>query len=545
MPFTPAATPGSDQINGANITGNDSVDALAGNDTVNADLNGGTATILLNFGNDVANVSGNGSLLIYGEENGDQINVNNAGSSTIYGGTGLFDPTDAADTINAAGAGSYLIYANGGDDFVTSTALGSVNIFSGSGADTVDVDVAGNFSTARAAGGMGADFIAIDTFNQQAVTVFGADAASDPADGNDTIFVGTGFGPAGAALVYGNGGNDFIAVGISSAPGSIADVFGGLGNDTIGVFGPAGPGADILVQGNQGADNIFVATDGVATIFGGGQAGDPTNDGADFITAQGQGSFVIYGNGGDDVIDVDLIVAGTATVFSGAGNDTVDIDVQQGNVVAYGGDNNDVISVTTDANATVFGGAGAFGPADGGDNIVIDDLAGGPNQSFVVYGNAGNDTIGTGPFDLDATTRVSVYGGAGADDFAFVGGDDVTYVYNVAGTSGFTAPNSGFDEIFNYTIFEDEIDLSGVTQASTTVRQVADIGTLAENVAAYSTGTGASTGSNTVVSVFQDGASLYVLVDNTLGSFNSSTDLLIEVNGAGLTTAALAGDLII
>lgn len=554
MPFTPAPTPGNDQINGPNITGNDSVDALAGNDTVNAVLNGGMATIFGDFGDDTINVSGTGTAVVYGEENADKITVANDGNTTIYGGRGVADSTDGTDVINTSGKGAFLVYANAGSDTVTYTGSGNATdaFFSGAGDDTLTYTRTGNAGgTLFAEGGTGADKITIESGG--AVTVTGGRADADPSDGADIIKVGTAANGLTTGLIYGNAGNDQITLVVGTALGNSTDVYGGRGDDTITITETGGgTRADLLVYGNTGADKIDVTTNGVVTIFGGNQNQD-TVDGADQITVAGAGTSLVYGNADADILKVTLTGAATTSVFGGLGNDDIDVlnaGANTGSALVYGGDNADTIDVTTAGSAVIFGGSGAFGPADGKDTITVHDagaLAGA--QTFVIYGNAGDDTIKSTAALLQNDTEVFVYGGKGADTFDFVnnaGGKEVTYVYNVPGGSGFNAATStGFDVINNYLVAVDEIDLRGAVKGAVTSNVGPDDkGSLADNVNFYSQ---QSNGTNSVVTVFDDQPAdgiLYVLVDNSLGTFNEATDILIEVRTAA-TAAELSADLLL
>ena len=114
-------------------------------------------------------------------------------------------------------------------------------------------------------------------------------------------------------------------------------------------------------------------------------------------------SAVIYGNGGDDTINVGG--DGDVTVFGGVGADTIDVSADHASIL--GGLGADDITVDTTGAAaggddvTVYGGNGINDAGDEGDTIAvtIDD-----GQTAHVYGNAGDDTI---TLDGAAVNRMS------------------------------------------------------------------------------------------------------------------------------------------
>lgn len=354
-------------------TGNATVSGNAGADTVTFITNGATkqANIYGGAGNDTINAggtAGSGKTLIYGNLGSDVINLSagagNTGDATIFGGNGIGDTGDGADTITT-GTGNTQITAGGGNDtIVLNITANSATVAAGVGNDSI-TDNAILTGEAIFSLGTGNDSIVLDALGTGSdVTVYGAYAGGDTADGADTITLssGAGTGVTVTAVIQGHGGNDTISV--NDANDTVnSTILGGQGNDNI--TGDASTGTSNL-DGGAGNDTL-TGGDGADTLVGGA--------GADNITA-------------------------------GAGNDSIDA-----------GDDGDTI-VTTGGNDTVLGGGGAdtvTGNAgtesiDGGDgNDNIDGAAG----SDTITGGAGDDTI-TGGDDGDSIT-----GGEGADNYIF------------------------------------------------------------------------------------------------------------------------------
>jgi len=209
--------------------------------------------------------------------------------------------------------------------------------------------------------------------------------------------------PASAkAIFYGFAGNDTIETNNGASV-----VFGGAGNDTI--------------TGGTGHDHLY----------GFGLSGDPTTDGADLIDG-GSGNDYIQGNAGSDTLVGGL---GSDRINGGADNDLIS-----------GNDGNDVINGNK-GNDTISGGAGNDNARGGQGNDVINGEAG----NDILNGDLGNDTL-TGGSGIDVMT-----GGGGEDLFIFAT-DDTSFT--TTGSLAYFA-----DEITDFTVGEDSIDLGGVIAA--------------------------------------------------------------------------------
>ena len=118
-----------------------------------------------------------------------------------------------------------------------------------------------------------------------------------------------------------------------------ADILVGTsGSDSIsGAGGPdrieGGPGDDSLAGGD---DSDLLSGEAGDDLLSGGDGDDTLHDGAgnDFIQYDGPGTDQLFGDDGDDRIDIVRRAAGsTVTAFGGTGNDSVYIDVVTGNNV--------------------------------------------------------------------------------------------------------------------------------------------------------------------------------------------------------------------
>ena len=199
--------------------------------------------------------------------------------------------------------------------------------------------------------------------------------------------------------VFGLGGNDVIS--LSEINGALprALLFAGSGNDVL--------------TGGSGADQLF------------GQAGDD----------------IQLGKGGNDVLfggsENDTLTGGDADdqVFGEAGTDRL---------VWNNGDDTDLVEGGADTDAVQvngFDGAEVFQAAANGSRVRVDRTTPSPfsidigtSESLTVTMNGGNDRF-TGVGNLDALIKLTVDGGAGADQMlggdggdVFVGGDGNDFV---------------------------------------------------------------------------------------------------------------------
>jgi len=343
---------------------------------------GATDAIADQFGNTLTGTT-NGDILV-GLGGGDTI-IGNNGANLIFGGSAVTDPNDGGDTISS-GTGNDTIYGNGGND--------SIN--SGGGADIIF-------------GGVGLDTITTGALTGT-VSVYGGGGFLDTVDGADVINIQS---STGDLFVTGNAGNDFITVTTASGNSS---VYGGVGADTIDVTATAG---NFMIGGGSSSGNTDVDTitfngsgSSSVTIYGGVGVTD-ANDGRDVINATvASGSASIYGNAGDDLIN--LRAEGVASVYGGTGSDVIAVSslADTARVQIFGGpsaagtlESLSVAGLAAGAAATIYGGTGINDSADGADLIT------GGASNDTLYGNGGNDTI------ISGSGNNSLFGGAGDDIF--------------------------------------------------------------------------------------------------------------------------------
>ncbi len=362
--------------------------------------------------------------------------ANNLGGAFINVGT----------TLTYFGSGGATVGTQKQTVFLTpETVIENVNA-----ADGNDL-VVGNNAINRLSGAAGADSI-------------------DGAAGNDNLF-----GDEGDDFLQGGSGDDFLSGGLGNDVASGGDgndkIFAGagdMGNDTF--IGGAG---DDLIGGNAGNDLI---------IGGGMESGkarqlwvedDPGNsDGSDTLFGA-DGNDTIIGGGWIDgiVTDVDGVFTPLEQAFSGNGNDVLWAGL--GNDLVYGASGNDLIGAR-DGNDTVHGGGGddtIFGGASDHSDQIFGE--GGNDQLF---SGAGNDTVSGG------SGNDLLYDGAGNDHYT--GGDGAdTFVF---------ASNNGSDQITDFSVVEDALDLSALSSSFAAIADVQAVTTSQSNGVSIALGSGNS-----------------------------------------------------
>lgn len=374
-------------------------------------------TVAFTAASDVFVISGiEANLLDFADTTAGVVVSDNTGQSVTLSGTTISQLSTGA--VNATAAPNLIISGVTskvvlGDDSVGTTADDSAN--------TINVStVAGDHLIYGLGGG---DAITANNASTNNVEIFGGSGIVDTVDGSDTIIVGTG-----NATVYGNAGADSID--FSTGAGNTLTAFGGLGNDTI--EAQSTNGGTVEVRGGEGSDTIDLLNGaggthiGDFTIFG-GNGGVDTADSADFIET-GTGGGTVYGNAGNDSVDVRSTVKGT-TVFGGLGNDTIrsyENTSSEQEVRGNAGTDTIVYNFGTSGAVTVFGGDDTVDSADGADSITIDgdDAGAGTAYSATVYGNAGNDTISITADGDNDSVAATIFGGLGNDSIITEQGAD-------------------------------------------------------------------------------------------------------------------------
>ncbi|WP_425041404.1 calcium-binding protein [Primorskyibacter sp. S187A] len=331
------------------------------------------------------------------------------------------------DTLGGAGGADRLIAGAGNDSLLGDD--GNDSLFGQDGDDTLR----GGAGENRLSAGAGDD------------KLYGGDDA-------DTMI-----GSSGEDLLAGNDGDD------SMRGGSDDDrLFGNSGDDTL----DGDSGADSLSGGNN--NDSLLGGSGDDTLLGGngndtlrGEAGDNTLEG-------GAGDDKLYGGDDADTLeggaDDDLLVGaqgddrlladeGRDTLYGNAGEDT--LNGGAGDDWASGGGDDDLL-LGREGNDTMRGSSG-------------DDRFFGGADNDVLAGNSGNDTLegGSGNDRLfGGGNNDRIIGGAGADVMGGGAGADV-FVFEAVSES---VQGSGTrDRITDFTVGEDQIDLSGIASGLTFV----------------------------------------------------------------------------
>lgn len=386
------------------------IEAISGtayNDVINAAASAAAVTLVGNAGNDTI-TGGSASDVIDGSEGGDSL-LGGAGHDTLYGGQG-------ADWL-IGGAGNDVLYGGEGSDaFVIPASVG----LSSSGTDTViggesgyDYDslvlndltqaVTVTFTGSEAGSylytsGASGTFSEIENVEGSAMAdSMNAALALTDIDlrgyaGNDTLIGGAGEdyieGGVGDDSLTGNAGNDLINgdEGNDTISGGTGDdsLFAGLGNDSL--------------LGGEGNDAL-VGSDGNDTLIGGA--------GNDMVQG-GNDADLIWGTAGDSIVGGE----------GGTDNDTLVVSNVIG--LTYGGGNNESGVITLQGGSTL-----AFSEIE---HLVLN----GGNPDGIIYGSAGDDSIGAGYVDANGDVidnNDAILGAPGSNDdevYAGAGNDTVT-----------------------------------------------------------------------------------------------------------------------
>lgn len=418
---------GADLVSGGN--GADSIVAGSGGDMVWGDAGNDTA-----YGGSGADVmlGGDGADRLYGGWGADKLSGGGQ-NDTLFGDTG-YDRLygDEGNDQLYGGAGSDYLYGGAGDDLLTGddSLGGGFNFLSGGdGNDTLK-------------GGEYDDQLSGDAGNDSLLGGEGADALMGGA-GADTLDGGGGL----LDLVSYESSTVAVKVNLSTQTASGGDAqgdvlsgferaLGGQGNDTL-----AGSTDDNLIGGGDGNDSINGAI-GDDDLFGG--AGDDTLMGSSGVDR-------LYGGDGDDLLDGGT---GSDTLDGGAGIDSVDFSGLSTAVFAdLRIDSNRTAELVDDLYISI---ENATGTSEG------DTILGG-YEANVLKGLSGADSLNGG------NGNDSLYGGFGSD--TLVGGkgtdvledalDTVRDVFLFAATSDSTV-GSGRDQILNFSVGVDDIDVSGI-----------------------------------------------------------------------------------
>jgi Ca2+-binding RTX toxin-like protein len=334
-----------------------------------------------------------------------------AGDDVLYG-------TDKSDTLDGAG-GNDALYGEGGDDALAGGTVspgGTNQLWGGSGSDTVYWTTTGTVYADLAAQAGYVDGVLTDQMNSIENLAGGSGVNTLVGDAGANVLSG---GPL-TDYLYGQGGDDTLLGGW--AIGGPNQLWGGAGNDTV---------SYALVQGTVYADLGAQAgyVDGVLTdqmnsienlSSGGWNTTTLVGDGNANVLTGGRGTDFLYGQDGDDtLIGGPVASGGPNQLWGGAGSDTASYAGTTGTVYAdLGAQAGYVGGVLVDQMNSIENLTGGSGTntlvGDGGANV----LTGGAGTDYL-YGQDGNDTLIGGAATPGNANQL--WGGSGTDTASYVG----------------------------------------------------------------------------------------------------------------------------
>lgn len=279
-----------------------------------------------------------------------------------------------------------------------------------------------------------------------------------------------------------------------------------------------GGGNDVLsAQGYGGSSTTLDLREALGAASHIGNAHIWIAAGANIEWAEGSnGADTIYGNALANTL---FGMSGADTVRGGAGNDTIyggtgvvsPVDAAD---VLFGEAGSDYI-LGNGGNDTLYGGTGVVDPGDAADTIF-----GGAGSDYIL-GNGGNDALYGGGASVDPNdTADLVFGGGGSDTILGNGGNDSLY-----GGGASVDPNDTADLIYggagdDYIVSNGGNDTVYGNEGNDTI---------------YG-------GVGNDVYVFEHGTGVDVLMqfDNPGAAAGDLIQLLTNLNGSGITSAALA-----
>lgn len=341
---------------------------------------------------------------------------------------------------------SVIVMGTGGDDQITVT---------GQGSNSIDVQINNGavmsftgVNELTIQGKHGDDQIDIDLVANLGVTI-NVDGGLPSVSGDSLTVTGTDAADSASWAPSGPDSGTLVAVGTTINVTTIEDLTydGRDGGDTLSIAGtplddsyayqPAGTGTGSMTSDGAPAFT-FLGVDDLAVTGGAGgfdSLAITTTDAADFVTSDndtvmladggnatvgaGMDRVELYTLGGDDIVDLDLQLAGVQKfVDAGAGDDLVDLS-DAFDAEIHGGSGDDILIGSPFAD-TIFGG-------DGNDTIIGGDgndyLDGGRGQDSI-RGDGGSDNI----FGGDDSDEIIWNDGDGSDTVEGGQGNDLLIV---------------------------------------------------------------------------------------------------------------------
>ena len=423
----------------------------------------------------------------------------------------------AAATLNLSAANAEAALING-----AGVAL-DINVTDG--AEIADLDGsnltiagAGDVTVADGSGATVVDASALDGALDLTSTATGTQEIAGGQGNNDVTFGAT---VSGSTATYaGQSGDDKVTFG-AVASGSVVEASFAGGDNTITLAQNFAGEATIV--GADGVDTLKLdgVTGTVAANLGAGDdvvelgigSGANTYSGGDLTLAFGEGEDTLKLAQGVDLSNATVEITGLeALELTGASGSGATFDNDQLNGIEA--------TVTGDgyANTSLFVTGGSV---DLSGLTVTDSATSGVKVQ--ITGSSGADTIvGTDSADVFNSS-------AGADTITLGGGAD-SYVLGAAGDS----TSGSMDSIVGFDADEDSINLSAAASGSGSISSTAtDISSASGDFDAALDLAAAGSGSATsIANWFQFDGNTYVVLDNSdSGSFDVSTDSVVELQG--------------
>src|SRR5438045_3620706 len=187
-----------------------------------------------------------------------------------------------------------------------------------------------------------------------------------------------------------------------------------------------------------------------------GPAGAGTYDldflaGNDTLTINGGDGTVAHMDEGNDIVTVNALNSGTATIYGGLGDDTYNVKTTGVTLIENTGEGTDLVNSSISwvlganfENLTLTGAAAINGTGNTLNNILRGNAA-----ANVLDGGGGNDQLFAGAGDdtlIGGTGNDSLQGSTGADAMSGGIGDDSYYVDN-AGGAATEDPGGGLERV--------------------------------------------------------------------------------------------------
>ena len=508
--------------------GNDTISGGDGNDTL---IGGdGNDVVIGGRGNDMAQLGagddtfvwnpGDGSDVVEGQDGTDTLIFNGSNVaekisiSTNHGRVSLVRDVGAI-TMDLDGIEHIQLNALGGADNIT------VNDLSGTGVTQVAIDLASTPNTGIGDGA--ADTVTVNaTKSDDVIAVQGQDGSLAVTGLPEAVTI-SGSEATDALAVAGGAGNDTLSAATLPVGNTTLTLDGGAGNDTI-----IGSQGDDILLGGDGNDTVTGGRGNDTALLGNGNDTFIWNPGDASDTVEGQaGTDTLVFNGANIAENFDVSANGErARLTRDIGNVAMDLDgVEHIQLNAVGGPDTitvndltgtDVTQVAIDLSAPAGSGQGdgasdsvtvigtaaddSINVASSGSSVVVNGLAAkvtiagaeGGNDSLVVNGGAGNDTITAGALKAGQIS-LTINGGVGDDRITGSQGDDVviggqgsdtallgagndTFVWNPGDGSDTVDGQAGNDTLlFNGSNAAETIDISANGSHARLVRDVGNV----------------------------------------------------------------------